>query len=72
MKYGFSERVKYMKSSAVRDILKIINQGNIISFAGGLPEESLFPVEAVDNAFHKAITTNNKALQYGETEGVAE
>ncbi|WP_058306022.1 aminotransferase-like domain-containing protein [Gracilibacillus massiliensis] len=72
MKYGFSERVKYMKSSAVRDILKIINQGNIISFAGGLPEESLFPVEAVDKAFHKAVTTNNKALQYGETEGVAE
>lgn len=70
MKYGFSERVKYMKSSAVRDILKVINQGNIISFAGGLPEESLFPIEAVDNAFHKAITSNNKALQYGETEGV--
>ncbi|SFL95043.1 2-aminoadipate transaminase [Gracilibacillus orientalis] len=70
MKYGFSERVKYMKSSAVRDILKIINQGNIISFAGGLPEEDLFPVEAIDNAFHRAITTNKKALQYGETEGV--
>ncbi|SER36418.1 2-aminoadipate transaminase [Gracilibacillus ureilyticus] len=71
MKYGFSERVKFMKSSAVRDILKVINQGNIISFAGGLPEESLFPVKAVDAAFHKAVTTNNKALQYGETEGVA-
>ncbi|UOQ50501.1 PLP-dependent aminotransferase family protein [Gracilibacillus caseinilyticus] len=72
MKYGFSDRVKYLKSSAVRDILKIINQGNIISFAGGLPEEKLFPVEAVDQAFHKAITTNKKALQYGETEGVPE
>ncbi|MDX8046375.1 PLP-dependent aminotransferase family protein [Gracilibacillus sp. S3-1-1] len=72
MKYGFSERVKYLKSSAVRDILKIINEGNIISFAGGLPEEKLFPVEAVDKAFHKAITTNKKALQYGETEGVPE
>ncbi|ENH96456.1 aminotransferase [Gracilibacillus halophilus YIM-C55.5] len=70
MKYGFSERVKYLKSSAVRDILKVINQGNIISFAGGLPEEKLFPVEAVDQAFHKAITTNPKTLQYGETEGV--
>ncbi|WP_018932086.1 PLP-dependent aminotransferase family protein [Gracilibacillus lacisalsi] len=70
MKYGFSDRVKYLKSSAVRDILKVINQGNIISFAGGLPEEDLFPVKAVDEAFHKAITTNKKALQYGETEGV--
>ncbi len=72
MKYGFSERVKYLKSSAVRDILKVINQGNIISFAGGLPEESLFPIEAVDQAFHKAVTTNTKSLQYGETEGVKE
>lgn len=70
MKYGFSERVKFLKSSAVRDILKVINEGNIISFAGGLPEESLFPVKGVDEAFHKAITTSSKTLQYGETEGV--
>ncbi|RCW73125.1 PLP-dependent aminotransferase family protein [Saliterribacillus persicus] len=72
MKYGFSRRVKYLKSSAVRDILKVINQGDIISFAGGLPDEGLFPVEAVDQAFHKAVTSNAKALQYGETEGVKE
>ncbi|WP_163540070.1 PLP-dependent aminotransferase family protein [Gracilibacillus sp. YIM 98692] len=70
MKYGFSDKVKYLKSSAVRDILKVINQGNIISFAGGLPEEDLFPVDAVDQAFHKAVTSSKKSLQYGETEGV--
>nr|WP_255639671.1 PLP-dependent aminotransferase family protein [Aquibacillus saliphilus] len=61
-----------MKSSAVRDILKVVNQGDVISFAGGLPDESLFPVEAVRQAFDKAITSGNKALQYGETEGVME
>ncbi|WP_226035546.1 PLP-dependent aminotransferase family protein [Aquibacillus saliphilus] len=72
MKYGFSQRVRYMKSSAVRDILKVVNQGDVISFAGGLPDESLFPVEAVRQAFDKAITSGNKALQYGETEGVME
>lgn len=72
MKYGFSEKVRYLKSSAVRDILKVINQGNIISFAGGLPEEKLFPTEAVSQAFYKAVTSNRKALQYGETEGVTE
>ncbi|WP_066187700.1 aminotransferase-like domain-containing protein [Gracilibacillus timonensis] len=71
MKYGFAERVRFMKSSAVRDILKVINQGNVISFAGGLPEENLFPVEAVDRAFHKAVTGDPKTLQYGETEGVS-
>ncbi|WP_186576816.1 aminotransferase-like domain-containing protein [Aquibacillus kalidii] len=72
MKYGFSQRVRYLKSSAVRDILKVVNKGDVISFAGGLPDEGLFPVEAVSQAFQKAITSDNKALQYGETEGVLE
>ncbi|MDC3417117.1 PLP-dependent aminotransferase family protein [Aquibacillus salsiterrae] len=72
MKYGFSHRVRYLKSSAVRDILKVVNKGNVISFAGGLPDEELFPVEAVQQAFSKAIGSGNKALQYGETEGVSE
>ncbi|MFB1050256.1 PLP-dependent aminotransferase family protein [Paraliobacillus sp. JSM ZJ581] len=70
MKYGFSQRVRYLKSSAVRDILKVVNNGNVISFAGGLPDEGLFPVDAVSNAYQKAIQSNRKALQYGETEGV--
>ncbi|MBM7571203.1 aminotransferase class I/II-fold pyridoxal phosphate-dependent enzyme [Aquibacillus albus] len=70
MKYGFSQRVRYLKSSAVRDILKVVNKGDVISFAGGLPDEKLFPVEAVQDAFSKAIGSGNKALQYGETEGV--
>ncbi|MCZ0702769.1 2-aminoadipate transaminase [Natronobacillus azotifigens] len=70
MKYGFSDRVRYFDSSAVRDILKVVNQGNVISFAGGLPDEDLFPVEAVKDAFQKAITSGNKALQYAETEGL--
>ena len=59
MKYGFADRVRYFGSSAVRDILKVVNKGNVISFAGGLPDEGLFPVEAVDAAFHKAITSGN-------------
>ncbi|MDL4841168.1 aminotransferase-like domain-containing protein [Aquibacillus rhizosphaerae] len=72
MKYGFSHRVRYMKSSAVRDILKVVNKGDVISFAGGMPDENLFPVDAIQGAFNKAITSGNKALQYGETEGVFE
>jgi 2-aminoadipate transaminase len=72
MKYGLAKRVRYMQSSAVRDILKVVNKGNVISFAGGLPDEKLFPVEAVRNAFDKGITSSNKVLQYGETEGVLE
>lgn len=72
VKYGFAQRVRYMRSSAVRDILKIVNKEGVISFAGGLPDEDLFPVEAVRQAFDKALTSGNKTLQYGETEGVTE
>lgn len=70
MKYNFSKRVQYIDSSAVRDILKVVNRSDVISFAGGLPDEQLFPVEAVKQAFNKAITSGNKALQYAETEGI--
>ncbi|WP_017473538.1 PLP-dependent aminotransferase family protein [Amphibacillus jilinensis] len=70
MEYGFADRVRYFDSSAVRDILKVVNKGNVISFAGGLPDEGLFPVEAVEQAFSKAIRSGNKALQYAETEGL--
>lgn len=59
-----------MQSSAVRDILKVVNKGDVISFAGGLPDEKLFPVEAVRQAFDEALSSSNKVLQYGETEGV--
>ncbi|MGY4690714.1 aminotransferase-like domain-containing protein [Salibacterium sp. K-3] len=72
MKYGFAKRVHHMQSSAVRDILKVVNRGDVISFAGGLPDEKLFPVEEVREAFNKALDTDAKALQYGETEGVPE
>lgn len=70
MKYGFAKRVNHMQSSAVRDILKVVNRGDVISFAGGLPDEKLFPVEEVKQAFNQALSADPKALQYGETEGV--
>ncbi|SDC19866.1 2-aminoadipate transaminase [Pelagirhabdus alkalitolerans] len=70
MNYQFADRVRYFDASAVREILKVVNKGNVISLAGGLPDEALFPVEAVDQAFSKAINSGNKALQYAETEGL--
>ncbi|WP_257351674.1 PLP-dependent aminotransferase family protein [Pseudalkalibacillus decolorationis] len=69
MKYGFAKRVKHLQSSAVRDILKVIDNGNVISFAGGLPDDDMFPVEAVQAAFDKTFQSGKKALQYGVTEG---
>lgn len=69
MKYAFAKRVRHLQSSAVRDILKIVNQGDVISFAGGLPDDQLFPTQAITDAFSRALAKGNKALQYGETEG---
>ncbi|EZH66936.1 aminotransferase [Bacillaceae bacterium JMAK1] len=69
MKYAFAKRVRHLQSSAVRDILKVVNQGNVLSFAGGLPDDELFPVEAIEDSFHRALSKGKKAMQYGETEG---
>lgn len=70
MKYGFASRVAHLKSSAVRDILKVINQGNVISFAGGLPDDDLFPIDAIKTAFEKTFQEGKHTLQYAETEGI--
>lgn len=57
-------------ASEIRELLKIIGQKGMISFAGGLPAPDLFPAEEIGALAQKAITENpNKALQYGSTEG---
>lgn len=69
MKYTFAERTNQFSSSAVRDILTVIQQGNVISFAGGLPAEEFFPMEQVQIAYEKVFASGGGALQYGVTEG---
>lgn len=69
MEYIFSNAVQQLKSSAVRDILKLTQGNAIISFAGGLPAEELFPVDAVQEAMNRVFTLGKGALQYGLTEG---
>ncbi|WP_053371968.1 aminotransferase-like domain-containing protein [Paenibacillus sp. FJAT-27812] len=69
MNYRFSSRVSQLKSSAVRDILKLTQGKDMISFAGGLPAEELFPVQAVREAADRVFAAGPSALQYGLTEG---
>jgi len=69
MDYRFSTRVSQLKSSAVRDILKLTQGNDLISFAGGLPAEELFPVQAVRDAAGRVLDKGTGALQYGLTEG---
>ncbi|MDF2836802.1 MAG: aminotransferase [Paenibacillus sp.] len=69
MEYRFSTNVANLKSSAVRDILKLTQGQDMISFAGGLPAEELFPVQAVREAADRVFQAGAGALQYGLTEG---
>jgi 2-aminoadipate transaminase len=69
MNYRYSARMGTFSSSAVRDILKLTQGDAIISFAGGLPAEEHFPVQAVGEAFRRVLEQGNRALQYGLTEG---
>ena len=69
MRYPFADRVKMFKSSAVRDLLSIIQKGDVVSFAGGMPFEGFFPVEAVERAYSKVFQSGTSSMQYGLTEG---
>ncbi|MGB2982203.1 MAG: PLP-dependent aminotransferase family protein [Candidatus Zixiibacteriota bacterium] len=66
-----SARAREMKSSAIREILKITERPDIISFAGGLPAPELFPIQALKEACAKVLDTHGpKSLQYSLTMGV--
>jgi 2-aminoadipate transaminase len=66
----FAHRVQRMRSSAIRELLKVTEQPEMISFAGGLPASELFPVEQVKAATCKVLAEQGaQALQYGATEG---
>ncbi|MCK4956944.1 MAG: PLP-dependent aminotransferase family protein [Candidatus Cloacimonetes bacterium] len=65
-----SLNVKGMKKSAIRELLKLTNNPDIISFAGGLPDPKTFPVEELKEVVVEVLDEDSdKALQYGSTEG---
>jgi 2-aminoadipate transaminase len=66
----FARRISYAKASEIREILKITQNPEIISFAGGLPAPELFPVEGVKRAGAAVLDESGMtALQYTTTEG---
>lgn len=68
----FSARAQSLKSSTIREILKVTANPEVISFAGGLPAPESFPVTAVRNAFEDVLTRSPQAaLQYSTTDGYA-
>ena len=66
MNFEFSNRISSVKASAIREILKMMNDPEIISFGGGNPASETFPVEQLkrisDDIFN---TCPNSILEYG-------
>jgi 2-aminoadipate transaminase len=59
-----------MGSSVIRELLKLTEQPDIISFAGGLPAPEVFPIEKFREACNEVLNTlGPQSLQYGTTEG---
>lgn len=70
MNIQFADRMNNVHKSFVREILKVAANPQVISFAGGLPNPSSFPVLEVQNATHKVLNDDGyNVLQYSNTEG---
>lgn len=66
----FSDKVKHLEASAIREIFKLLAKPGIISFAGGAPAPELFPKnELAEIAADVLKNKGEEALQYGITEG---
>jgi 2-aminoadipate transaminase len=69
-RHRYALRMQRMRSSLIRELLKLTEQPDVISFAGGLPAPELFPVEAFAAASQKILLQEGqRALQYSTTEG---
>ena len=68
--WQLSERARKLTSSAIREILKVTERPEVISFAGGLPSPATFPVEEMRHASERILRDQPAAaLQYSATEG---
>ncbi len=66
----FSDKIKTVKPSAIREIFKVLGDPSIISLAGGNPDPRSFPVEQMQEIANEIFATKGaQALQYGITEG---
>jgi len=70
MSYRFARRMNKIPRSFVREILKVTDDEDMISFAGGLPNPQSFPVDAIKDATSRVLTEDgDRVLQYSTTEG---
>ena len=69
----YSDRAGKMRKSEIRELLKLTQDPEVISFAGGLPNPKSFPVEELKSIQQYVLEHHSKiALQYGTTHGIPE
>lgn len=69
----FAERTAHLRASTIREMLKVTQQPDVISFGGGLPAPELFPTAAIARATQNVMERLGAvALQYSVTEGIPE
>ena len=67
-----ADRTKRMKSSAIREILKVISRPGMVSLAGGVPSPKSFPLERLTELTTLVVDKYaGQILQYDRTEGFA-
>lgn len=72
MAVKFANRMEGLKGSEIRELLKLTENPEVISFAGGLPAPELFPVEEMKKISVEVLEQEGRmALQYATTEGFA-
>jgi 2-aminoadipate transaminase len=70
MQLRFANRIKKTKKSFVREIFKFLGDPEMISFSGGFPNPSSFPVDGIKEAAIKVLEADGaNALQYSSSEG---
>ncbi|MEL7527487.1 MAG: PLP-dependent aminotransferase family protein, partial [Pseudomonadota bacterium] len=67
----YARRATRMRASEIRELLKLLDRPDVISFAGGIPDPALFPAEAFKQAYGEILSGPDaeRALQYGISEG---
>jgi 2-aminoadipate transaminase len=66
----FSDRITDVPRSFIREILKVAIDPTVISFAGGLPNRELFPIEEIRKATNKVFNIHGRDIfQYSNSEG---
>ncbi|MBV9232825.1 MAG: PLP-dependent aminotransferase family protein [Candidatus Eremiobacteraeota bacterium] len=69
----FAARTAHLRASTIREMLKVTQQPDVISFGGGLPAPELFPTDAIARATQNVMERYGAAaLQYSVTEGIPE